>query len=264
MPKKKKKIKLISWNVNGLRAVIKKEFFASFNQLDADIFGIQETKLQEHQLTDEMKNIAGYETSWSHATVKKGYSGVGTYSRIKPRRVNTGLGISKFDQEGRIIELEFDHFNFFNVYFPNGQMSAERLEYKLDFYEKFFEYTDSLKSKGRSLIITGDYNTAHNEIDLKNPKTNQNTSGFLRIERDWLDRITQNGYVDTFRHFFPDTVKYSWWTYRFKARDRNIGWRIDYFFVTEDMIKKGWIKEAFIENNILGSDHCPIGLVLEI
>jgi len=264
MPKKKKKIKLISWNVNGLRAAIKKEFFRYFNQLDADIFGIQETKLQEHQLTDEMKNIPGYEASWSHASVKKGYSGVGTYSRIKPKRVNTELGISKFDQEGRIIELEFDHFNIFNVYFPNGQMSAERLEYKLDFYEKFFEYTDSLKSEGRSLIITGDYNTAHNEIDLKNPKANQNTSGFLRIERDWLDRITQNGYVDTFRHFFPDTVKYSWWTYRFKARDRNIGWRIDYFFVTEDMIKKGWIKEAFIENNILGSDHCPIGLVLEI
>ena len=264
MAKNKKKIKLVSWNVNGLRAAIKKEFFASFNLIDADIFAIQETKLQEHQLTDEMKNIAGYENSWSHATVKKGYSGVGTYSRIKPRRVNTELGIPKFDQEGRMIELEFDHFNFFNVYFPNGQMSAERLEYKLDFYEKFFEYTDSLKSNGRSLIITGDYNTAHNEIDLKNPKANQNTSGFLRIERDWLDRISQKGYVDTFRHFFPDTVRYSWWTYRFKARDRNIGWRIDYFFVTEDMIKKGWIKEAFIDNTIFGSDHCPIGLVLEI
>jgi exodeoxyribonuclease-3 len=264
MPKKKKKIKLISWNVNGLRAVIKKDFFASFNQLDADIFAIQETKLQENQLTDEMKNIPDYETYWSHATVKKGYSGVGIYSRIKPKRVNSELGISKFDQEGRIIELEFERFIFFNVYFPNGQMSAERLEYKLDFYEKFFEYTDSLKSEGRSLIITGDYNTAHNEIDLKNPKANENTSGFLRIERDWLDRIIQNGYVDSFRHFFPDTVKYSWWTYRFKARDRNIGWRIDYFFVTEDIIKKGWIKEAFIDNDIFGSDHCPLGLVLEI
>jgi exodeoxyribonuclease-3 len=263
MPKKKNKIKLISWNVNGLRAVIKKDFFASFNRLNADIFAIQETKLQENQLTDEMKNIAGYETYWSHATAKKGYSGVGIYSRIKPKRVNTELGISKFDQEGRIIELEFDSFNFFNVYFPNGQMSDERLEYKLDFYEKFFEYTGSLKREGRSLIITGDYNTAHNEIDLKNPKANENTSGFLRIERDWLDRIIQSGYVDSFRHFFPDTVKYSWWTYRFKARGRNIGWRIDYVFVTEDIIKKGWIKEAFLDNDIFGSDHCPIGLVLE-
>ena len=263
MPKKKKNIKLISWNVNGLRAVIKKDFFASFHQMDADIFSIQETKIQENQLTDEMKNIEGYESCWSHATAKKGYSGVATYSRIKPSRVNTALDFSRFDQEGRIIELDFDDFIFFNVYFPNGQMNEERLQYKLDFYETFFEYTDSYKKQGRSLIITGDYNTAHNEIDLKNPKTNENTSGFLRIERDWLDRIVQNGYVDTFRHFFPDTVKYSWWTYRFKARDRNVGWRIDYFFVTEDIVKKGWIKEAFIENDIFGSDHCPIGLVLE-
>jgi exodeoxyribonuclease-3 len=138
------------------------------------------------------------------------------------------------------------------------------LQYKLDFYEKFFKYTDSYKRQNRSLIITGDYNTAHNEIDLKNPKANANTSGFLRIERDWLDRISQNGYVDTFRHFSPDTVKYSWWTYRFKARARDIGWRIDYFFVTEDIIRKNWIKKAFIDNDIFGSDHCPIGLVLEI
>jgi exodeoxyribonuclease-3 len=264
MPKKKKKIKLISWNVNGLRAVIKKDFFASFHQMDADIFSIQETKIQANQLTDEMKNIDGYESCWSHATAKKGYSGVTTYARIKPARVNTVLGISRFDQEGRIIELDFDDFIFFNVYFPNGQMNDERLQYKLDFYETFFEYADSYKKQGRSLIITGDYNTAHNEIDLKNPKANENTSGFLRIERDWLDRIVQNGYVDTFRHFFPDTVKYSWWTYRFKARDRNIGWRLDYFFVTEDIVKKGWIKEAFIDNDIFGSDHCPIGLVLEM
>ncbi|MGD2185804.1 MAG: exodeoxyribonuclease III, partial [Desulfobacterales bacterium] len=224
----KKKIKLVSWNVNGLRAVIKKDFFASFHLMEADIFSIQETKIQENQLTDEMKNIEGYESCWSHAKVKKGYSGVGTYSRIKPVRFNTTLGIARFDQEGRMIELDFDDFIFFNVYFPNGQMSDERLQYKLDFYETFFKYTESYKKQGRSLIITGDYNTAHNEIDLKNPKANENTSGFLRIERDWLDRIVQNGYVDTFRHFFPDTVKYSWWTYRFKARDRNIGWRIDY------------------------------------
>ena len=264
MAKKKKRIKLISWNVNGLRAVIKKDFFALFQQMDADIFSIQETKIQENQMTDEMKDIEGYESCWSHATVKKGYSGVGIYSRIKPTRVNTDLGVSRFDQEGRIIELDYDDFIFFNVYFPNGQMSDERLQYKLDFYKEFFEYTDSYKKQGRSLIITGDFNTAHNEIDLKNPKPNENTSGFLRIERDWLDRIVQNGYVDTFRHFFPDTVKYSWWTYRFKARDRNVGWRIDYFFVTEDIIKKGWIKEAFIDNEIFGSDHCPIGLVLEI
>ena len=264
MSKKKKKIKLISWNVNGLRAAIKNNFFASVQQMDPDVLAIQETKLQENQLTAEMTNIQGYESCWSHASVKKGYSGVGAYTRIKPQRINTRLGISKFDQEGRLIELDFEDFIFFNVYFPNGQMSDERLQYKLDFYEKFFEYTDSYKKQNRSLIITGDYNTAHNEIDLKNPKANENTSGFLRIERDWLDRISQKGYVDTFRHFFPDTVKYSWWTYRFKARARDIGWRIDYFFVTGDIIQKNWIKEAFIDNDIFGSDHCPIGLVLEI
>jgi exodeoxyribonuclease-3 len=264
MEKKKKKIKLVSWNVNGLRAAIKKNFFDSHKWLDADIFALQEIKLQESQLTAKMKNIEGYESYWSYATVKKGYSGVATYARMKPKSVKFGIGDSRFDDEGRIVELDFGDFVFFNVYFPNGQMSEERLQYKLDFYEAFFNYTDEYKNQGRSLIITGDYNTAHNEIDLKNPKTNEKTSGFLRIERDWLDRVTENGYVDTFRHYHPDTVKYSWWTYRFKARDRNVGWRIDYFFVTKDIIDKGWIKEAFIDNDIYGSDHCPIGLVIEI
>jgi exodeoxyribonuclease-3 len=261
---KKKKIKLISWNINGIRAAIKKEFFKSFKQMDADIFAIQETKIQDEQLTDEMKSISGYEVFWSQAIVKKGYSGVCTYTRIKPKSINYGIGMPEFDNEGRIVEMDFDDFIFFNVYFPNGQMSEERLKYKLDFYESFFDYADAHKKQGRSLIICGDYNTAHNEIDFKNPKTNEKTSGFLRIERDWLDRIVENGYVDTFRYFYPDTVKYSWWTYRFKARERNIGWRIDYFFVTEDIIDKGWIKEAFIDNDIFGSDHCPIGLVMEI
>ena len=264
MAKKIKKISLISWNVNGLRSVVKKKFFDAFKQLDADIVALQETKLQEPQLTDEMKHIAGYTSHWSCASVKKGYSGVVTYTRIQPKSIKHGLGEPRFDDEGRILEMDFDDFIFFNVYFPNGQMSEERLQYKLDFYDVFFKYTDEYKKKGRSIIITGDYNTAHNEIDLKNPKANENTSGFLRIERDWLDRITANGYVDTFRHYNPETVKYSWWTYRFKARDRNIGWRIDYFFVTRDIIDKGWIKETLIHNDIFGSDHCPIGLVLEI
>jgi exodeoxyribonuclease-3 len=264
MPRKKKRIKLVGWNVNGLRAVFKKDFQKSFQQIDADIFAVQETKLQEPQLADEMRHIPGYESYWSFASVKKGYSGVGIYCRLKPGSANTDLGISRFDAEGRIVEIDFNDFIFFNVYFPNGQMSEERLQYKLDFYESFFKHTDEYKNQGRSLIITGDYNTAHNEIDLKNPKANQNTSGFLRIERDWLDHIIANGYVDTFRHFHPDTVKYSWWTYRFKARDRNVGWRIDYFFVTQDIIEKGWIKRAFIDNDIFGSDHCPIGLELEI
>ncbi|MGD2269947.1 MAG: exodeoxyribonuclease III [Desulfobacterales bacterium] len=260
----KNKLKLVSWNVNGLRAALKKDFLESFNSMDADVMAIQETKLQEAQITDDMRNVAGYKSYWSFATEKKGYSGVGVYTRIPPQKVNYGIGKSIFDNEGRIIEMKFEKFTFFNVYFPNGQMSEERLQYKLDFYRDFFEYANSHRNAGQSLIITGDYNTAHNEIDLKNPKANENTSGFLRIERDWLDRIMDYGYVDTFRHYHPDTVKYSWWTYRFKARERNIGWRIDYFFVTEDIIRKGRVKEAYIDNEIYGSDHCPIGLILEI
>jgi len=260
----KKKIKLISWNVNGLRAVIKKEFFASMKKLDADVFALQEIKLQEHQVTDEMRGPNPYQTFWSYSIVKKGYSGVAAYSRIKPKHVKTGIGISRYDDEGRILELDFGDFIFFNIYFPNGQMSEDRLQYKLDFYNDFFTYTDRLKKKGKSLIITGDFNTAHNEIDLKNPAANSKRSGFLRIERDWLEQIVSRGYVDTFRQIYPDTVKYSWWSYRFNARKNNAGWRIDYFFVTRDILDKGWIKDAFIENDIFGSDHCPIGLTLEI
>ncbi|MBU3981731.1 MAG: exodeoxyribonuclease III [Proteobacteria bacterium] len=257
-------MKMISWNVNGIRAVMNKDFMESFIRMDADIVAIQETKIQEPQLTDKMKNIEGYESYWSFSTVKKGYSGIGVYTRIKPQNVKYGMGISKYDNEGRIIEMDFKDFIFFNIYFPNGQMSEERLQYKLDFYRDFFEYIDAYKHKGKCLIIAGDYNTAHNEIDLKNPKANEKRSGFLRIERDWMDRIVNNGYVDTFRYLYPDTVKYSWWTYRFNARANNTGWRIDYFFVTQNIIDKGLIREAFIDNNIYGSDHCPVGIDVKI
>ena len=257
-------MKLISWNVNGLRAVMKKGFQSAIQTLDADIVGIQETKLQEHQLTPAMTHLADYASYWSHAKTKKGYSGVGVYTRHEPRSVRYGIGVPRFDDEGRILELDFGSFVFFNIYFPNGQMSPERLQYKLDFYEAFFAYADRYKKDGRRLVITGDYNTAHNEIDLKNPKANAKTSGFLRVERDWLDHIIAEGYVDTFRHFHPDTVKYSWWTYRFKARERNAGWRIDYFFTTRNIIANGEVARAFIDNDILGSDHCPVGLELAI
>ncbi len=257
-----KTIKLASWNVNGLRAVVKKDFFNSLEKLDADIVGIQETKLQEHQLTDEMKDIDGYRSYFTHCSKKKGYSGVGVYSRLEPVNVRHGIGISDFDDEGRILELEFEDFIFFNIYFPNGQMSDERLDYKLNFYKAFFEYTDRYKEQGKSLVITGDYNTAHNEIDLKNPGPNSKRSGFLPVERKWIDKIVKNGYVDSFRHLYPDTVKYSWWSYRFNARKNNAGWRIDYFFLSRDMLEKGWLKDASIDNDIFGSDHCPVELVL--
>lgn len=258
----KKNLTLISWNVNGLRAVWNKEFLKSVEKLDADIVGIQETKIQENQLTDAMRAIDGYQAYFSHAATKKGYSGVATYTRLQPRNVKMGIGIDRFDAEGRIIEMDLGDLLFFNVYFPNGQMSEERLQYKLDFYEAFFSYTDSCVAAGRNVIVAGDFNTAHNEIDLKNPKSNENRSGFLRIERDWLDNIVQRGYLDTFRTLYPETEKYSWWTYRFKAREKNVGWRIDYFFVSRGLYDSGRVKEAFIDNEIFGSDHCPVGLVI--
>ena len=260
----KKTIKLVSWNVNGLRATLKKGFFDALKQLDADVVLIQETKLQEDQRTEDMIRHEGYTSYWSYSTVKKGYSGVAAYTRLEPVYVKTGINIPRFDDEGRILELDYGEFVLFNIYFPNGQMSEERLQYKLDFYTAFFAYADELKAKGKPVIITGDFNTAHNDIDLKHPKANQDRSGFLRIERDWLDRIVENGYVDTFRHLYPDTVKYSWWTYRFNARKNNAGWRIDYFFVSRDMIDRGWLKDAYIDNDIMGSDHCPVGMVLSL
>lgn len=259
-----KKLRLISWNVNGLRAVLKKDFFDSVAGMDPDILMLQETKLQENQRTDEMLQFAPYENFWAYSTVKKGYSGVAAYSKLAPKAVKTEFGIPEYDGEGRIIQMDFDPFTLFNIYFPNGQMSDERLEYKLNFYDWFLDYAQGLRDQGKSLIITGDFNTAHNEIDLKNPKPNSKRSGFLRIERDVLDRMVDMGYVDTFRHFHPEEVKYSWWSYRFNARKNNAGWRIDYFFVTRDLIDNGVVKKAFIDNDILGSDHCPVGLEIEV
>ncbi len=259
----KKRFRIISWNVNGLRAVLKKDFMKSVQTLDPDILLLQETKLQEHQRTQEMINMPTYESFWAYSSVKKGYSGVAAFSRPVPDRVTTSFCRPEFDNEGRMIQLDYPEFTLFNIYFPNGQMSDERLKYKLDFYDWFINLADDLKNRGKSLVITGDFNTAHNEIDLKNPGPNSKRSGFLRIERDVLDRMQDKGYVDTFRYFHPDKVKYSWWSYRFNARKNNAGWRIDYFFVTQDLIDKGLVTQAFINNDIFGSDHCPVGIVLE-
>jgi exodeoxyribonuclease III len=259
-----RELRLISWNVNGFRAVMKKDFLASVHTLDPDILLLQETKLQEGQRTPEMIDFPPFQSFWSYATVKKGYSGVAAYAKHPPLKVVTDFGRPEYDGEGRVIQMDFDRFTLFNVYFPNGQMSDERLQYKLDFYDWFLEYARGLRDKGRGLIITGDFNTAHNEIDLKNPGPNAKRSGFLRIERDVLDRMTADGYVDTFRHFYPDTVKYSWWSYRFSARKSNAGWRIDYFFVTQDLLDSGMVKDAFIYNDIYGSDHCPVGIEIEV
>ncbi len=253
-------LRLISWNVNGLRAAMKKDFQDSVTNMNPDILMIQETKLQEDQRTKKMISMGDYESFWNYSTVKKGYSGVASYTRPVPDQVITDFNCPEIDQEGRIIQMDFNDICLFNIYFPNGQMNDERLEYKLNFYKFFLEYAQSLRDKGKSLIICGDFNTAHNEIDLKNPGPNSKRSGFLPVEREVLDEMIAAGYVDTFRHFHPETVKYSWWSYRFKARENNAGWRIDYFFVTQDLIDSNRIKSAFIDNDIFGSDHCPVGI----
>lgn len=253
-------MRIYSWNVNGLRAIEKKGFIDWIKEEQPDILCIQETKIQREQINDKLNNIQGYKSYFSCAE-RKGYSGVATYTKEEPISVSYGIGIEKFDSEGRILICEYDNFILFNIYFPNGQSSEERLRYKLEFYDALFEYCDNLKDKGKKLIICGDYNTAHKEIDLKNPKANSKTSGFLPIEREWIDNIIKRGYMDTFRYFHPDEVKYSWWSYRFNARKNNAGWRIDYHFVSDNM--KDDIIGAEILNEVTGSDHCPVVLILK-
>lgn len=248
-------MKIYSWNVNGLRAVAKKGFFDFIKDENPDILCIQETKLQEDKLTEELINIEGYNVFFSFAE-KKGYSGVATYTKEEPVSVKHGIGIERFDSEGRIVETEFKNFILLNIYFPNGQRDEERLNYKLEFYDALLEYCNALVSKGKKLLICGDYNTAHTPMDIKNAKANEKTSGFLPIERAWLDKFISNGYSDTFRVLNPELIEYSWWSYRFNARTNNTGWRIDYHFVSNNLLPQ--VTKATILTDVMGSDHCPI------
>ncbi|QSZ27454.1 exodeoxyribonuclease III [Aceticella autotrophica] len=250
-------MRIYSWNVNGLRAALKKGMKEWMEECKPDILCVQETKLQEAQLNDAIRKIDEYHSYWSHAA-KKGYSGVGLYTKEKLKSVKYGFGIDRFDREGRIIIAEYMDFTLLNIYFPNGKMSDERLKYKMDFYDATLDYCDRLKAEGKKLIICGDFNTAHKEIDLKNPKSNERYSGFLPIEREWIDKFISHGYIDTFRYFHPNEIKYSWWSYRFNAREKNIGWRVDYIFVSDNLIND--IKYADILTDVYGSDHCPIVL----
>ena len=249
------KIKILSWNVNGIRAVHRKNFMEWFNEEKPDILCVQETKAQDDQIPEEIASAPGYELYVSSAE-RKGYSGVAVLSNKKAVRFNKGFGIEKFDNEGRILELDFGGFSLLNVYFPNGVSSKERLQYKMDFYDAFLNYANQLRTHGKKLIICGDVNTAHKEIDLARPKDNTKRSGFLPEERAWIDRLVSNGYIDTFREFVKEGGHYSWWDMRTRARDRDIGWRIDYFFVSEDL--KNYVKSAFILKDVMGSDHCPV------
>lgn len=253
-------IRILSWNVNGIRAVHKKGFLDWIAVERPGILCIQETKASEDQLPEELKDIDGYR-SWFVSAEKKGYSGVALYSAIEPLSVEAGFGIGRFDSEGRVIVARYDDFLLYNVYFPNGKASEERLRYKMDFYEAFLGHIEAVRAKGNNVVICGDVNTAHREIDLARPKENETESGFLPEERAWIDRFLAHGYVDTFRRFHDEPDQYSWWTYRGGARSRNIGWRIDYFYVNEEFA--GRVRDAFIMPDVEGSDHCPVGIEIE-
>ncbi len=250
-------MKLISWNVNGLRACVQKNFMEDFEKLDADIFCLQETKLQEGQI---QLDLPGYFQYWNYAE-KKGYSGTAVFTKKEPLSVKNGIGIEEHDHEGRVITLEFENFFIVTVYTPNSQNELKRLDYRMKWEDAFREYLLSLKEK-KGVIVCGDMNVAHNEIDLKNPKTNHNNAGFTDEEREKMTKLLESGFIDSFRYFYPDAENiYSWWSYRFQARAKNAGWRIDYFLVSDNM--KEQMEDAKIHTEIMGSDHCPVELQLQ-
>jgi len=258
-PKKKQgTLQLMSWNVNGIRAVQKKGFIDIIQELDPDIFGLQETKAQPDQLDDELKQIPGYTSYWFSAQ-RKGYAGVAVYSKIPPLKVIEGMGKEEFDIEGRTLTLEFDDFYFVNAYYPNAQHELKRIDYKVAFNDAIRAYVNRLKRK-KTVVLCGDYNVAHKAIDLKNPEANENNAGYSQAERDSMDRFIAAGYVDTFRMFNQEPDQYTWWSYRVNARARGIGWRIDYFCVDEKSRER--VRDADIRQDIMGSDHCPVTMVL--
>lgn len=253
-------MKLISWNVNGIRAIAKKGFAETLLSFDADIVCLQETKVLPDQLTFDITEIPGYR-SFFHSADRKGYSGTAIYSRTLPLSVSYGLGEDRFDHEGRTIELDFGDFILYNIYFPNGGQGSERLQFKLDFYDCFLARITRQMEEGRKIIVCGDVNTAHREIDLANPAANAGISGFMPVERAYMDLFAEKGLVDTYRMLYPDTEQmYTWWSYKTFARSRNAGWRIDYFWVSKSMENR--IHDSGMLSGIEGSDHCPIFLEL--
>lgn len=251
------KMKFISWNVNGLRACVGKDFENQFKELDADFFCLQETKMQEGQLDLQFE---GYESYWNYAE-KKGYSGTAIYTKHKPLNVSYGMGVEEHDHEGRIITLEYDQFYLVTCYTPNSQTELKRLDYRMTWEDDFRKFLKSLDAK-KPVVICGDLNVAHEEIDIKNPKTNRRNAGFTDEEREKMTVLLNDGFTDSFRYLHPDEVTYSWWSYRFKAREKNAGWRIDYFLVSDRLREQ--ITEAKIHTDIMGSDHCPVEVDLAL
>ncbi|MDY6843848.1 MAG: exodeoxyribonuclease III [Thermodesulfobacteriota bacterium] len=252
-----RKIRILSWNVSGLRAVYKKGFLEWFLKKRPDILCVQEIRSSEQQLPYDLKEIEGY-NSYFNSGERSGYSGVALYTKVKPENIEQGLGIERFDKEGRIFIAEYRSFILFNVYFPNGRSSRERLSYKMEFYDSFLGYLNHISANGKKIIICGDLNTAHKEMDLARPKENEKFSGFLPEERAWIDTFLSHGYVDTFRMFNKEPGHYTWWDPKNRARERNVGWRIDYFFVSETL--RNNVISSYIISNVRGSDHCPVGI----
>ena len=251
-------MRLISWNVNGIRAVHKKGLFLGWiEEEQPDVLCLQETKAHESQLPEALTKVEGY-SSWFSTPERKGYSGVALYTKDEPRSVSFGLGVERFDNEGRTVVADFDDFVLLGIYFPNGKRSAERLRYKMEFYDAFLDYVENLRREGRNVVVCGDVNTAHKEIDLARPKENEKISGFLPEERAWMDKFFEHGYVDTFRQFHQEPGNYSWWDTMTRARERNVGWRIDYFFTDADLASS--LTDGFILPDVMGSDHCPVGI----
>ncbi len=255
-------MRIISWNVNGIRAAKRKGFLDWLSEEQPDILCIQETKAHPEQLDQDLIEPPGYFSTFHSCSIKKGYSGVATFSKVAPETATVGFGIEEFDQEGRVVCSDFGEFMLFNVYFPNGGQENKRVPYKMRFFEAFFEHCQQLREQGKELIICGDYNIAHKEIDLARPKQNVKTTGFLPEERAQMDEIVNMGYIDTFREFNQDPEMYSWWSYQSAARERNVGWRIDYHFATPGIMED--IVHADIHMATMGSDHCPVSIDLDL
>lgn len=254
---------LLSWNVNGIRAVHKKGFLTWLAEVRPDILCLQETRAEAAQLPAELARPEGYQAFWHSPAARRGYSGTALLSREAPLSVQFGLGVPEFDEEGRTIIAEYPSFTMVNCYFPNGGRDQSRVPFKLAFYEAFLDTCEQLRARGQTVIFCGDINTAHREIDLAHPKSNQKTTGFLPEERIWLDQFVSAGYVDTFRHFYPDLAgQYTWWSMVTRSRERNIGWRLDYFFVAAEGLDR--VEDAFILPDVMGSDHCPVGIRLRV
>lgn len=254
-------MKITTWNINGIRAATKKGIFDWIKENNADVVCFQEIKAKNNQIDLNPIHEAGYKCICNPAE-RPGYSGVANLYLNEPGRKKLGFDNAKFDIEGRVIHFSYTNFELFNVYFPNGGRELARVPYKLEFYEHLMNQCSILMKEGREIIITGDFNTAHNEIDLKNPKANKKNTGFLAEERDWIDRYLNHGFYDAFRVIYPNEEQYTWWTYRFGARTKNVGWRLDYFLVTEKILKL--TNDVIIHNAVMGSDHCPVSIILEI